>query len=140
MKTIGFYVQMHQPYRITPYRFVDIGVDHHDWDDCSNRSCMRKVWDYCYLSKNDLLVRQIQKYEGRFKVCFSISGTALDQFEAYAPDVLESFQQLVATGQVELLNETYTHALCSLKSKNEFIDMVEKHQQKIKDLFNGYTP
>src|SRR5690606_40889577 len=60
--------------------------------------------------------------------------------EAYAPDVLESFQKLVATGHVELLNETYTHALCALKSKEEFYDMVEKHQQKIKTLFNGYTP
>ncbi|HLT07961.1 MAG TPA: glycoside hydrolase family 57 protein [Cyclobacteriaceae bacterium] len=140
MRTICFYFQVHQPYRIKPYRFFDIGDDHHYWDDFSNRSIMRKVSEKCYLPMNALLLRLIQKYEGRFKVCFSISGTALDQFEAYAPDVLESFQQLVATGQVELLNETYTHALCSLKSKNEFIDMVEKHQQKIKDLFNGYTP
>src|SRR5690554_2404344 len=82
----------------------------------------------------------IERYQGRFKVSFSISGTALDQFEAYAPDVLESFQKLVATGHVELLNETYTHSLCALKSKNEFCDMVDKHHQKIKTLFNGYTP
>jgi len=89
---------------------------------------------------NALLLRLIERYGGKFKVSFSLSGTVLDQFEAYAPDVLESFQKLVATGHVELLNETYTHALCALKSKEEFYDMVEKHQQKIKTLFNGYTP
>src|SRR5690554_5620744 len=140
MRTICFYFQVHQPYRIKPYRFFDIGDDHHYWDDFSNRSIMRKVAEKCYLPMNALLLRLIERYQGRFKVSFSISGTALDQFEAYAPDVLESFQKLVATGHVELLNETYTHSLCALKSKEEFYDMVEKHQQKIKDLFNGYTP
>ena len=140
MRTICFYFQVHQPYRIKPYRFFDIGDDHHYWDDFSNRSIMRKVSEKCYLPMNALLLRLIEKYEGKFKVSFSISGTALDQFEAYAPDVLESFQKLVATGHVELMNETYTHSLCALKSKAEFVDMVEKHQQKIKSLFNGYTP
>lgn len=140
MRTICFYFQVHQPYRIKPYRFFDIGDDHHYWDDFSNRSIMRKVAEKCYLPMNALLLRLIEKYEGKFKVSFSISGTALDQFEAYAPDVLESFQKLVATGHVELLSETYAHALCALKSKEEFVDMVEKHRQKIKALFNGYTP
>lgn len=69
---------------------------------------------------NALLMELIQKYNGKFKVAFSLSGTFLDQMEAYAPDVLESFQKLVATGHVELLNETYSHSLASLKSKDEF--------------------
>lgn len=89
---------------------------------------------------NALLLELINKYQGKFKVAFSISGTCLDQFEAYAPDVLQSFQQLVATGHVELLNETYSHSLAALKSKEEFSALVKKHQDKIKDLFNGYTP
>ncbi len=89
---------------------------------------------------NNLLLEMIHKYNGAFKVSFSISGTCLDQLEAYAPEVLESFQRLVATGHVELLNETDGHALCSLKSKNEFHNMVKSHQEKIKRLFHGYQP
>ncbi len=89
---------------------------------------------------NALLLELIHKYDGKFKVAFSISGTCLDQFEAYAPDVLQSFQQLVATGHVELLNETYSHSLAALKSKEEFSTLVKKHQDKIKALFNGYSP
>jgi alpha-amylase len=89
---------------------------------------------------NALLLELIQKYQGTFKVAFSLSGTFLDQMEAYAPDVLESFQKLVATGQVELLNETYTHSLAALKSKEEFQRLVTKHQERIKELFDGYTP
>lgn len=140
MRTLCFYFQVHQPYRLKPYRFFDIGDDHDYWDDFSNRSIMRKVAEKCYLPMNSLLLKLIERHGGKFKISFSISGTALDQFEAYAPEVLASFQQLVATGQVELLNETYTHSLCALKSKKEFYDMVHRHQERIKALFNGYQP
>lgn len=140
MRTVCFYFQVHQPFRIKPYRFFDIGEDHYYWDDYLNRNVVRKVAQKCYLPMNALLLELIHKYEGKFKVAFSISGTCLDQFEAYAPDVLQSFQQLVATGHVELLNETYSHSLAALKSKEEFSALVKKHQNKIKALFNGYTP
>jgi alpha-amylase len=89
---------------------------------------------------NSLLLELVEKHGRKFKVAFSISGTFLDQIEAYAPEVLESFQRLVATGQVELLNETYSHSLASLKSKDEFVSLVKKHQQRIQHLFQGYTP
>ncbi|WP_215224210.1 glycoside hydrolase family 57 protein [Echinicola shivajiensis] len=140
MRTICFYFQVHQPYRLKPYRFFDIGEDHYYWDDFANRSIMRKVAEKCYLPMNQLLLELIEKYDGKFKVSFSLSGVFMDQMEEYAPDVLESFQKLVATGHAELLNETYAHALAALKSKEEFHDMVLKQQDKIKKLFNGYTP
>lgn len=140
MRTVCFYFQVHQPFRIKPYRFFDIGEDHYYWDDYLNRNVIRKVAQKCYLPMNALLMELIQKYNGKFKVAFSISGTFLDQMEAYAPDVLESFKKLVATGHVELLNETYSHSLASLKSKEEFFDLVKKHQSRIRELFNGYTP
>jgi len=140
MRTICFYFQVHQPYRLKPYRFFDIGEDHDYYDTFSNKSIMRKVAEKCYLPMNALLLELIEKYQGKFKVSFSISGTALDQFEAYAPEVLESFQKLVRTGHVELMNETYTHSLCALKSREEFIRLVTKHQDRTKELFDGYTP
>ena len=140
MRTICFYFQVHQPFRLKPYRFFDIGEDHHYWDDFLNRTVMRKVAEKCYLPMNSLLMELIHKYNGKFKVTFSISGTALDQMQIYAPEVLESFQQLVATGHVELLTETYGHTLASLKSKEVFEKMVRKQEEKIKELFNGYTP
>lgn len=140
MRTICFYFQVHQPFRLKPYRFFDIGEDHYYWDDFLNRNVIRKVAQKCYLPMNSLLLELIHRYQGKFKVAFSLSGTFLDQMEAYAPEVLESFQKLVATGHVELLNETYTHALAALKSKEEFTSLVKKHQDRIKELFNGYTP
>ena len=103
MSALCFYFQVHQPYRLRHYTFFDIGVDSFYEDEDANCGIMLKVARKCYLPMNALLLKLIRKYDGRFKVSFSISGTALDQFEAYAPEVIQSFRELVATGCVELL-------------------------------------
>ncbi len=139
MKSICFYFQVHQPYRLRKYRFFDIGKDHHYYDDFQNDYIMRRVGDKCYLPMNHLLLDLIKEYGSKFKVSFSISGTALDQFESYYPEVLDSFKRLAQTGSVEFLAETYPHALSSLKSKDEFSKQVNEQKAKIKKLF-GQDP
>ena len=52
---------------------------------------------------NKAIMQIIKEYGSKFKVAFSISGIALDQFEIYAPEVIESFQKLAKTGSVEFL-------------------------------------
>ncbi len=81
----------------------------------------------------------IREYGKRFKISYSISGTALDQFEMYAQDVLQSFIDLANTGCVEFLSETYSHSLVALKDKDEFVTQVKKHDEKIKKYF-GQKP
>jgi alpha-amylase len=100
-----------------------------------NESIMRKVADKCYLPANKIMLELIKKHEGKFKVAFSISGTAIDQFELYAPEVLDSFKKLANTGCVEFLSETYSHSLASLSNREEFEKQVVKHREKIKQLF-----
>ncbi len=139
MKSICFYFQVHQPYRLKRYRFFDIGKDHHYYDDYQNEFIARRVADKCYLPMNQLLLDAINEFGSMFKISFSISGTALDQFEQYTPEVIDSFRRLAESGSVEFLSETYTHSLSSLKSKEEFSKQVRKHQQKIQDLF-GQKP
>ena len=87
MRSICFYFQVHQPFRLRHYRFLDIGNRHDYFDDAKNRSVMRKVAYKCYLPANKLMLELIQQHQGKFKISYSISGTALDQFEAYAPEV-----------------------------------------------------
>ena len=136
MKSICFYFQVHQPYRLKRYRFFDIGKDHHYYDDYQNSYIARRVADKCYLPMNQVLLDLIKEFGSNFKVAFSISGTAIDQFEAYTPDVIDSFKRLAETGSVEFLSETYTHSLSALKSKEEFTKQVKKHQAKMMELFN----
>ncbi|MGV9002785.1 glycoside hydrolase family 57 protein [Flavobacterium sp.] len=139
MKKICFYFQVHQPFRLRNYRFFDIGNNHQYFDEEKNRAVMVKVAEKCYLPANKVLLELLQKYGNRFKISFSISGTAIDQFELYAPDVLKSFQQLAATGCIEFLAETYAHSLSSLINSDEFDRQVVQHTERIKSLF-GQTP
>ncbi len=135
MKTICLYFQVHQPFRFRRYRFFEIGNEHYYYDDYANESFMRKVTTKSYLPANKIILDLIKEYGSRFKIAFSISGTALDQFELYTPDVLESFQKLAATNSVEFLSETYSHSLSSLINKDEFINQVKEHDQRIEKLF-----
>ncbi len=136
MKTLCFYFQVHQPLRFKRYRFFNIGDDHYYYDDYSNESILNKVAEKCYLPTNKILLDLIKKYDGKFKVSFSISGIALDQFEVYAPEVIDSFRELVETGHVEILAETNAHSLVSLTDNAEFGRQVKLHEEKIKKYFN----
>jgi len=139
MKNICFYFQVHQPFRFRKYRFFDIGDDHYYYDDYTNELVLHKVMTKCYLPTNIILLKLINKYKGQFKVAFSISGIALDQFQLYAPEVIDSFRELVATGHVELLSETYSHSLVALKDRQEFEKQVNQHREALQNLFD-YTP
>src|SRR5574344_1149224 len=94
-KSLCIYFQVHQPDRLRLYRFFDIGIDSHYYDEFANRTIMRRVAQKCYLPMNELLLELIKKHKGEFKVSFSISGVALEQFRKHCPEVLESFKYQV---------------------------------------------
>jgi len=138
-KSICLYFQVHQPTRLRLYRFFDIGKDSHYYDDFANRTILRRIAQKCYLPMNAQLLSLIKANKGKFKVAFSISGSALEQFQRFAPDVIDSFRALAETGCVEFLCETYYHSLAALASESEFQHQVLKHKKAIEDLF-GVTP
>jgi len=139
MKHLCLYFQVHQPFRFRKYSFFDIGSDHYYYDDYLNESILQKVAQRCYLPTNELLLKLIEKHGRNFKVTFSITGIALDQFELYAPEVIESFQRLAKTGQVEFLAETYSHSLASQANLEVMKKQVKEHSAKIEKLF-GQKP
>jgi alpha-amylase len=139
MRSVCFFFQVHQPYRLRTYRFFDIGDNHHYYDEYLNRSIINRVAERCYIPMNNLLIDLIKEYGENFKVSLSITGTAIDQMQQYAPAALKSFQELVATGNVVLLAETYSHTLAALKNDEEFRLQVRKHSDKIEELF-GQRP
>ncbi len=139
MRSICFYFQVHQPFRLRTYRFFDIGSNHHYFDDYANRTILRKVAEKCYLPTNQTMLDLIKEYGSAFKISYSLSGTVIDQFEMYGPDVLDSFKRLAETGCVEFIAETYSHSLSALKSKEEFTNQVNAQVKKIQHHF-GQTP
>lgn len=139
MKTVCLNFQIHQPFRYRKYRFFDIGNDAYYYDDFANETIMRKAADQCYLPANKIILEQIIKHKGKFKVTYSLSGVVLDQFKLYAPEVIDSFKQLAATGCVEFLSETYANSLVSLADGNLFESQVKVHDALIEELF-GQRP
>ncbi|MFI3287350.1 MAG: glycoside hydrolase family 57 protein [Rikenellaceae bacterium] len=139
MKNVCLYFQVHQPYRLKQYRFFNMGKDHFYFDSFLNRTVMQRVASECYLPMNDLLLKLIEKSEGKFKVTFSITGSAIEQFKEFAPEVLDSFKALALTGCVEFVAETWNHTLAALRSKVEFEKQVVKHRDEITKLF-GVKP
>jgi len=143
MPSVCFYFQVHQPLRLKKYRIFDIGSERQYFNDSSesklnNVKILNKVASKCYLPANNVLYGLLKKHPD-FKISFSFSGVFLEQIEDNAPEVLESFQRLVDTGQVEVLSETYYHSLAFLYSREEFEKEVLLHRKMVKRLF-GQTP
>ena len=139
MKTICLYFQVHQPWRLKTYRFFNMGVDHNYLDDLTNRAILQKVARQCYLPMNALLLKLIKEQKGKFRCSFSLTGTVVEQFRAYAPEVLESFRELAETGCVEFLAETYSHSLAALASPEDFEEQVKLHTAMVRKEF-GMKP
>jgi alpha-amylase len=135
MKNICFYFQIHQPLRLKKYRFINIGQDHYYYEDFMNEDKIRQMAEQSYLPANKIIADMIRSSNGKFKCAFSISGVALEQLEQFAPEVIDSFKELVATGSVEFLAETYAHSLASVYDTDEFERQVKLHSDKIVSLF-----
>jgi len=105
-----------------------------------NQKIFEKVAKKCYLPTNRLLLDLIRKTDGKFRISYSLTGTFIEYCQMFIPELLDSFKDLIKTGAVELLDETYYHSLSSLfDDLDEFEDQVKQHRQTIKKIFN-YTP
>lgn len=137
MPSVCFYFQVHQPLRLRHYTIFDNSSTY--FDDSKNASICRKVANKCYLPTNRLLLETIRRFNGRFKIAYSVTGVLLEQLHKYCPEVVSTFDALAQTGCVEFLAETYYHTLSWLYSRSEFIEQVNKHIEMVEYLF-GQTP
>lgn len=137
MPSLCLYFQVHQPYRLRCYSVFDSDANY--FDDEVNGQIMAKVAEKCYRPANALMLELIKRYQGKFRIAYSITGVAVEQFQRYAPDVLESFKALARSGCVEFLGETYHHTLSFLYSKREFLEQVRMHREMVEQQF-GQTP
>jgi alpha-amylase len=137
MPSVCFYFQVHQPLRLRHYTIFDNSSTY--FDDFKNASICRKVANKCYLPTNRLLLEIIRRFNGQFRIAYSVTGVLLEQLHKYCPEVVSTFDALAQTGCVEFLAETYYHSLSWLYSRSEFIEQVNKHIEMVEYLF-GQTP
>jgi alpha-amylase len=137
MASVVFYFQVHQPFRLRRYSVFD--SDQHYFDDVRNEQICRKVAQKCYLPANHLMLDLIKRHQGRFRISYSLTGTVIEQFKRWAPEVLETFKALAATGCVEFICETYYHSLAFLYNRGEFVNQARIHRQHMQELL-GQSP
>jgi len=141
---ITLYLHVHQPYRVRDYSVFETATNHNYFVEAdadnnrNNEKIFNKVAEKSYRPMNALLEKLLAEHP-EFKLSLSITGTFLEQAEQWAPDVIESFQRLVATGRVEIVAETYYHSLAFFYSRTEFERQVDAHHSKIRELFGVET-
>ena len=142
MKSIVLYLHMHQPYRVKHYSIFSVDHDHDYWIDkdwytgANNERVFKKVAEKSYRPMLKRLEKIIDENDA-FKFSLSMTGLFLEQAGEWAPDIIDSIKQLVKTGHVEIVAETYNHSLSFFVDRDEFEDEVRLHQDKIRELF-GY--
>lgn len=143
-RAICLYLHVHQPYRVRHYSVFDAGRDHNYFFEAdyhsrtNNQRILHKVAEKSYTPTNQRLLKLLKKHP-EFRVSLSMTGTLLEQLKAWAPETLQSYQELVATGRVEILAETYYHSLAFFFSRFEFEKQVRMHTERVRQLF-GVTP
>ena len=140
---IVLYLHVHQPWRVRNYDIFDVASKHNYFSesaspDQDNELIFHKIADKSYKPMNHLLEKLLNDHPD-FKVSLSITGTFIEQAERFDPSVLDSFRRLVDTGRVEILSETYHHSLAFFYDRNEFEAQVERHRQKIREVFGVET-
>ncbi|MDR0979728.1 MAG: glycoside hydrolase family 57 protein [Candidatus Nomurabacteria bacterium] len=131
--TIVLYLHMHQPWRVRPYSLFEVGQDH-EYYGADNERVFKKVADKSYRPMLTLLGKLLKQHPD---FCFSLSvtGTFLEHAEHWGPDIIAKLQDLVKTGRVEIVAETYYHSLAFFYDETEFEQQIKLHQAKIKELF-----
>ncbi|MFN0134288.1 MAG: polysaccharide deacetylase family protein [Phycisphaerales bacterium] len=137
MASVVFYFQVHQPFRLKRYSVFDSHPFYFDTE--KNGAIARKVADKCYRPTTKLMLDLVRRHKGNFRVSYAITGVALDQMEEFCPDVLDLFKALADSGCCEFLAETYHHSLSFLYSPPEFLEQVDRHTARVRELF-GQTP
>ncbi len=137
MTSVCLVFEVHQPQRLRRINAFD--TQDRYFDDARNGEICRKVADKCYRPATRLFLELVRKHKGDFRLAFSITGTAIEQFEEHCPDVLDLFRELVKTGHCELLAETYYHSLAFVYDRGEFAEQVELHARAMERIF-GISP
>jgi alpha-amylase len=136
MARVVAYFQVHQPFRLRKYSVFD--VDGRYFDEAANQAICQRVAHRCYRPALRLL-RDLLGRHDHFRLALSVSGAALEQFQAWCPDVIDLLRTLAQSGRCEFLGETFYHSLASQRSPEEFDLQVAEHTKAVESLL-GQRP
>jgi alpha-amylase len=111
---------MHSPYRLKRYRFFEIGHDHYYYDDMATEEHVNWLVNTSYLPLCNTIKDMINLSKGKFHCAISISGTMIEMFEQFNPEMIDILKELAETKAVEFLATPYAYSLASEYNEEEF--------------------
>ena len=135
MKNICFCFQMHAPYKMKRYRFFEIGQDHFYYDDMQTEEQVEYLVNASYLPLCHTIKEMIRLSKSRFHCALSITGIALEMFQQYAPEMIDTLKELADTGCVEFVATPYAYSLATVYSDTEATEQLKLQQAMVKELF-----
>ena len=111
---------MHSPYRLKRYRFFEIGHDHYYYDDMATEEHVNWLVNTSYLPLCQTIKDMINLSKGKFHCAISVSGTMIEMFEQFNPEMIDILKELAATKCVEFLATPYAYSLASEYNEEEF--------------------
>jgi len=134
MKNICFCFQMHAPYRLKRYRFFEIGQDHYYYDDMATEEYITWLTQTSYMPLCQTIREMIKLSKNRFRCALAVSGTMLELFEQYIPEMIDILKELAASKCVEFVRVPYSYSLAAQCNGSELEMQLNKHAEKMQDV------
>ncbi len=139
MKNICFCFQMHAPYRLKRYRFFEIGQDHYYYDDLMTEEYITGLVNTSYMPLCQTLKSMVEQSKGKFHCALSVSGTMMELFEQFAPEMIDVLKELADSKCVEFLATPYAYSFAAEYDTKEFENQLKKHADLIKEVLGVKT-
>lgn len=125
---------IHEPYALKEYSIFDVGNHSDYYDHQKNAQYINNKSENIYLP----IIQKLQEFisQKNIHINLSISGIAIEQFNRFAPQIIEEIAKLIQTEKLEILGETYFHSLACNYSQQEFKEQIQKHTKIVQQLFN----
>ncbi|MCQ2341056.1 MAG: glycoside hydrolase family 57 protein [Paludibacteraceae bacterium] len=134
MKNICFCFQIHAPYRLKRYRFFEIGQDHYYYDDMATEEYITWLTQTSYMPLCQTIREMIKLSKNRFHCGLAVSGTMLELFEQYIPEMIDVLKELAASKCVDFVRMPYSYSLSAQCSMPEWEAQVQLHADKMRDV------
>ena len=130
---------MHSPFRLKRYRFFEIGHDHYYYDDMATEEHINWLVQTSYMPLCSTIKDMINLSKGKFHCALSVSGTMLEMFEQFNPEMIDLLKELAATKCVEFLATPYSYSLAAEYNESEMKEQF-KRQSDLLEMILGVKP
>ena len=139
MKNICFCFQMHSPYRLKRYRFFEIGNDHYYYDDMATEEHINWLVETSYMPLCQTIRDMISLSKGKFHCALSVSGTMIEMFEQFNPEMIDILKELAASKCVEFLATPFSYSLAAEYNESELKEQLKKQSALLENVL-GVKP